>query len=184
MKSHFPNFIVELVIMAVIIVGYGFWYAAVSAKSAVVAGLQDQITAKTETATRIAAARAAIAEIAGDEAVVQGYFVSETGVVAFINGLEAQGQKQGTTVSVLSVSTDTKDTQSTLLFSIAIKGPFDAVMRTVGAIEYMPYDLSVTGLSLVQDDKNSWHADLTIRVGSVKTAATPSGSDALGTSTP
>lgn len=174
MKSHFFNFVAELIIMVVILVGYGFWYSAVTAKSATVAGLQNQITAKTETATRIATARAAIAEIVGDEAIVQGYFVSETGVVAFINGLEAQGQKQGTMVNVLSVSTGTKGTQPALIFSLSIKGSFDAVMRTVGAIEYMPYDLSISGLSLVQDDKNIWHADLDIRVGSVKaTTNTP-----------
>ena len=170
MKSRLFNFSIELIMAGAILVGYGFWYFAVSAKSAAVAGLQDQITAKTETATRIATARAAIAEIKDDEAIVQGYFVPETGVVAFISGLEAQGQKQGAVVSVLSVSTGATGAQPTLLFSLSVKGTFDAVMRTVGAIEYMPYDLSVSGFSLVQDDKNSWHSDLSIRVGSVKTA--------------
>jgi len=170
MKSNIINFSIEFIVAVAIIVGYGFWYAAIAAKSAVVAGLQDQIVAKAETASRIATARVAIAEIAGDEAIVQGYFVPETGVVAFINGLEVQGQKQSTVVRVLSVSTGTTGAQPTLLFSLSVKGSFDSVMRTVGVIEYMPYDLSISGLSLAQDDKNSWHADLNIRVGSAKVA--------------
>ncbi|MCX6787006.1 MAG: hypothetical protein NTY93_00550 [Candidatus Kaiserbacteria bacterium] len=167
MKSHFFNLIIVFISVLAVLIGYGFWYAAVAAKSATVAGLQNQIATETETASRIATARAVITEIAGDEAVVQSYFVPETGVVRFISELEAQGQAQGATTSVLSVSTGT-GTQPTLLFSLSVKGTFDAVLRAVGVIEYMPYNLSVSGLSLTQDDKNSWNANLDLVVGSVK----------------
>jgi hypothetical protein len=42
-------------------------------------------------------------------------------------------------------------------------------MRTIGIIEYAPYDLLLSDLSVGQDDENEWHADLKILVGSVKT---------------
>lgn len=170
MKSHFFHLIVVLITAGIVLAGYGFWYAVITVKSAVVADLQEQIAVKTETANHISSARAAIVEISGDEVVVQSYFIPEAGVVAFINGLEAQGQTLHAAVDVLSVSTGFRGAQPILTFSLAIEGTFDAVMRTVGTIEYMPYDLSVSDLSLMQDDKNSWNAHLNLRVGSVKVA--------------
>ena len=170
MKSHLPHLVFALLVAATALFGYGCWYAVVAAESAAVASVQDQIVAKTETVSRIASARVALAEIAGDEDAVQGYFVPETGVVAFIEGLEAQGRAQGAVVSVLSVSTGSAGTQPTFILALAIKGTFDTVMRTVGSIEYDSYDLSISNMSLAQDDKNSWHAGLNLIVGSVGTA--------------
>ncbi|MFA5744755.1 MAG: hypothetical protein WC887_00880 [Candidatus Paceibacterota bacterium] len=169
MKFRILNLGIQMIVVVGVLFGYGFWYVGVAAKSVAVAELQNQIATKTETASRISIARAVIAGMIEDKAAVQGYFIPETGIVAFINELELQGQNQNTTVNVLSVSSDTLGTQPILLFSLAIKGSFDAVMRTVGTIEYMPYDLSISEFSLTQDEKNSWNANLSVRVGSVKT---------------
>ena len=165
MKS-FSRLFVALAACGITIIGYGFWYAAIEAKSAAVAELKNEVTTKNENAGRIASARASLAELAGSEEIIQGYFVPETGVVAFINNLEARGRKQGAVVSVLSVSTSATEKSPTLVFSLTISGSFDAVMRTVGVIEYAPYDLSVSALSITHDGEKSWRADLTIRVGS------------------
>lgn len=174
MKYHFFHLAAALMVAIATLVGYGFWYATIADESAVVANLQNQIIAKTETMSRIVSARASLTEIADAEAAVQSYFVPETGVVAFIDGLEAQGKTQGTAVNVLSVSAGSAGTQPIFVLSLAIKGTFDAVMRTVGAIEYAPYDLSISELSLIQDDAKNWQADFKLLVGSVK----------IGTSTP
>src|SRR3989338_5502290 len=104
MKSLFIHAVLAYAACILAIIAYGFWYAAVEAKSAAVAHLEDQIAIKTEAARHIAYARASLAEIAGDEASIRDYFVSETGVVAFINNLEEQGRAQGADVSVTSVS--------------------------------------------------------------------------------
>lgn len=170
MRSSLFHLFVSCAISITVLVGYSFWYAAVAKKSAVVADLESQIATKTETADRIASARALLAEVAGAESVVQGYFVPETGVVAFIGGLEARGKTQGATVNVLSVSTSPAGAQPELTFALTISGAFDAVMRTVGSIEYAPYDLSISGFSLMQDEKGNWQADLKLRVGSTKAA--------------
>lgn len=173
MKSPFFHIIVACSVCIVTMIGYGVWYSVIGSKSAAVADLENQITAKTQATSRIASARASLAEVSGDEASMQNYFVPETGVVAFINTLEALGQAQGAAVSVLSVSTSGTNAQPSLTLALTIKGTFDAVMRTVGAIEYAPYDLSFSTLSLGQDTTNSWHADLSFIVGSVPASATP-----------
>ncbi|MDE1919700.1 MAG: hypothetical protein KGH56_03340 [Patescibacteria group bacterium] len=181
MKSSFSDLILASVICAAVFIGYGFWYAAIASKSVEVTGLESQIEAKTEAVSRMASTRAALAEISGDETVVQSYFVPEIGVVAFIDDLQNRGRALEAAVSVLSVSTGGTSAEPALLFSLSVKGTFDAVMRTVGAIEYAPYAISVSGLSVDQDAKNSWHADLKLRVASVS-SGTPAG--ALPTQTP
>ncbi len=166
MKSPLIHFGLMLVAFIVAVTAYGFWYAAVSHKSQAVAALQSQIDAAHENATRITKARAALAEIANDETNVRSYFVPESGVVAFIDTLQARGLKQKASVSVPSVSTGGTEAAPTLVLSLSIQGTFDAVMRTVGSIEYAPYALSVTSLVLALDDKDMWHATLGFSVGS------------------
>jgi len=173
MKSSLAQLVAAIAVCTAVLIGYGFWYATVSAKSAAVAILQNQIDTRTETVKRMVSTRAALAEISGDEAVVQSYFVPETGVVAFIDGLESRGRALGATVTVLSVSTVKSSAQPALELALSIAGTFDAVMRTVGAIEYAPYDITVSMLSATErgDTKSTWHADLKLLVGSVPAGA-------------
>lgn len=185
MKSPLIKFITALFVLIITFIGYGVWYDAISEKSADVAKLESQITTTIETASRIASARTALDKIIGDETLVQSYFVPETGVVAFINDLEARGRSQGAVVSVDSVSAGGTLARPILAFALTITGTFDTIMRTVGIIEYSSFALSISGLSLGQDAKNSWHASLKLQVGSmsVNTKANPSGSSVPKTTT-
>jgi len=166
MKSFFHLTLWSL-IAAATMAGYGYWYARIADKSAIVAELQAQIDSKSEAASRIASARATLSEISKDEAVVQSYFVPETAVVPFINDLEARARMQKAALKVLSVSTSGTPAQPTLTLALALDGSFDAVMRTLGAIEYAPYYLSITKVSLIENGEGVWHADLEMIVGSV-----------------
>ena len=173
MKSPFMHLILSFIAGAIVLAGYGVWYATIAAKSVAVTALQSRIDEKTRTINKIATTRAALAEIVDDEAVVQGYFVPETGVVSFIDGLEARGRAQGTAVSVLSVSSDKTSARPVITFTLAVKGTFDAVMRTVGSIEYAPYDISIAALSIgKKESKSGWHADLKLLVGSSAVSTT------------
>lgn len=171
MKSPLFHVVVVGLACVGLVLGYGIWYASVENKSIAVANLENQISTQTAAEGRIISTRASLAEIAGDEAALQNYFVPETGVVSFIDSLEAQGKTLGAAVSVLSVSVSSARAKQTLMLALTIKGTFDAVMRTVGAIEYAPYDLSLSTLSIEQDAKNAWHADLNLNVGSVSASA-------------
>ncbi len=167
MKSPLTHFLVALIIGGAALVGYGVWYAVVSAKMTEAESIQNQITAATENVNHMSSARGALTEIAGDESKIQGYFVSDTGVGAFITALESLGLSQKATVSVLSVAAGGVPAHPTLLLSLSIKGTFDAIMRTIGAIEYAPYAISIATVSVGQAATNDWHADLDIAVGSV-----------------
>lgn len=166
MKSPATHFVFALIIAILASRLFGIWYATISNMSAAAAQVQNQIAGANENVQRIASARAALTEIAGDEASVRSHFVSEEGVVAFVNDLEARGHAQGVTVSVRSVSKDTVSSGPVLLVALSLEGTFDAVMRTIGAIEYAPYAVSVSALSVEQGAADAWHADLNLTVGS------------------
>jgi hypothetical protein len=166
MKSPVIHLMLAFAVCAVALAGYGVWYTIIANKSTAVTTLQNEIDIKTETINRMAATRATIAEISNDEATVQNYFVPETEVVTFIDYLEARGRAQKATINILSVSAGTMPAQSTLGITLSIAGTFDAVMRTIGAIEYAPYAISISTLSVGQNEKNTWVANLTLTAGS------------------
>jgi hypothetical protein len=167
MKSPLTHLFIALVLVLVLGAGYILWYAEVSKKSSAVAQLESQIVAANDNVGRIASANAALAEISGDEAKVKGYFVSESGVVPLITDLESLGAAQKAVIKVLSVSTAGSAAQSALVLDLSIRGTFDAVMRAMGAVEFAPYDVTLTRFSVQQDvTKDAWHADLTLSVGS------------------
>lgn len=186
MKSPFIKLGITLVICAATLTGYGVWHAAISIKSVAIADLESQITAAIETASHVASVRTTLSKIVGDETIIQSYFVPESSVVSFINSLEARGRSQKATVSVLSVSAGGELAQPTLIFTLTIKGTFDAVMRSLGTIEYVPFILSISDLSLGQDSKNEWHANVRLYVGSIPGNATinPGAPGTLKTITP
>jgi len=184
MNTSLRHLVSVCVIGTAALFGYGTWYATVAAQSTAAAALQNQIAAQAETISRIASARLALDEIADDEATVQSYFVSEGDIVSFIDQLELRGKNQGATVNVLSVSTGTVGTQPVFVLSLAVNGPFDSVLRTIGTIEYAPYDLFISGLSLSQNDKTSWHATLTLTVGLTKNTTSAASTTAPVPQTP
>jgi hypothetical protein len=167
MKTSLAQLIGALVICGVTSIGFSAWYAFVADKSAAVMNLEKQIAIKTQTEGRIISARATLADLVNDEAAVQSYFIPEASIVGFINGLEARGRAQGAFVSVLSVAAAPVGGRPALTLTLSVKGAFDAVLRTVGSIEYSPHSLSVSTLALAQDAPGSWRADLKLIVGSV-----------------
>ena len=173
MRYAFLHLTLWLLLCIAALAGYKYWYTLIADKSTTVADLQNQIDTKAEASDRTSSARTILAEIAGDESVVQSYFVPETSIVSFIGDLEARARAQAATMKVTSVSTGGTAARPTLVLSLTLDGTFDATMRTLGAIEYAPYDISISKLSLAQSGKNIWHADLGLVVGSVPaTAAT------------
>lgn len=176
MKSVFLQCMLALLLFIGSSVAYRLWYAMVSAKSAQAAELQNQIVAKESAVKQSIATRVILNTIATQQSSMQSYFVSESNIVGFISDLESQGQALGSTVTVRSVSTGTKGNNPTLVLALTVDGSFDSVMRTVGAIEYAPYDLTVSALSLSAVGKKSWHADMTIAVGSITGTVSTAGS--------
>lgn len=154
------------------LLGYGWGYNLVAGESATAAGLSQSIATKTETAQRANALEAALAQLESSQSTVEGYFISESNIVSFLGELQTLGTDIGSKVSVVSVGAPSSKSSQTLSVSLTIDGSFDAVMRTIGAIENAPYAISVVSAvvsSRSDVTSTSWSAALTIAVGSVAT---------------
>lgn len=173
MKSHFSHLGAALAVMLIAFALYGAAQSAVVHMSAEVAQLDADIKSQAGTATRIAAARAALGELAESEMRVQTYFVPETEVVAFIDNMQARGAALGAAVEVSSVESVEWNDRPALALTLTIEGAFDAVMRAVGAIEHAPYALSLTALTISRDVEGTWTATVQMRVGSVPAEVAP-----------
>lgn len=173
MKSPLTQLILATLLCGAALVGYGIWYSLIQAKSAHVGALEQQIESNADAVTRVAAARASLAEISSDEASIQSYFISDNDVATFSDALEANYHAPGATVKVLSVSKNGSGSTATLTFMVSVDGTFDTVMRTIGIIEYAPYAASLSNISVALGDKSKggWHADVTLIVSSVPTTA-------------
>jgi hypothetical protein len=166
MRSSATHLIAVMLAWVVALGGYSVWYGVISKKSNEVVDLENKIIQTSDAMGRIASTRVALTEISRDEAQVQGYFVPETGASALIEDLEARGAAQRANVSVLSAAIGGTPAQPTLTLPITVTGTFDAVMRTVGAIEYAPYAISVSGVSVQKNANSAWQASLTLTIWS------------------
>lgn len=171
MKSALSRLGIAGTVCVLSLAGYVLSYGVVVSKSEMAAELDRKIEAINTNTSQAISDRAALEELSKEEVFVQDLFVSEEDVAAFVDGLELQGRNQGTTVTVSSISKGGANAPDTLGLSLTVKGTFDSVMRTVGVIEYAPYNLSVSSLVIARDEEKRWHADIKMTVGSVPSRA-------------
>ncbi len=152
-------------------VAYGFWYAGVRAMSARSEALNIELGERTADSARVIAAKEALQNLAADEATVRQYLIRPGDVVAFLEELEGTGSALGATVEVVSVSAEQGTGRGTIALSTKITGSFDAVLRTLGAIEYGPYDSRITGLTFDTVSPGAWTAAASFTIGTQATQA-------------
>lgn len=169
-------FIIALVLFALSSAGYVFAYQSMSNESAEAIDLQGQIRTKSAETTRAAEARGQLEKIAEDESVVNVHQVAPSDIVSFLTALQNAGAGVGSTVTVNSVAADPASKAAprlTLMLSIA--GSFEAVSRTLGSIEYGPYDTQLTSLTVASApvaSSTAWSANATLSVGMLNASST------------
>jgi hypothetical protein len=149
----------------------GLSYYALSQAQTKAALLSKQVAAKTADAARVAQARAALSTLTSDEAALRAYFVAKEDIVPFLEGLQATGRALGAKVAIISVTDIPKNR---VALSLTAAGSFDAVMRTIGAIEYGPHDGVITQMNLEVSGtgpEKIWTANATYSVGLASTTA-------------
>ncbi|MGE5540868.1 MAG: hypothetical protein ACM3TU_01110 [Bacillota bacterium] len=154
---------------------YGFGYYTLVNWKERAASLATDAATKAENIDRITKAHAALSSLASDEATLDTYSVGKEDVAPFLETLQQSGRSQGAHVDIVSVTdqADKKTGHNRIGITLSIRGSFDAVMRTLGAIEYAPYDGVVTNLTLgtgVEDASSTpagWKATATYSVSAV-----------------
>ncbi|MDB5237093.1 MAG: hypothetical protein JWL88_195 [Parcubacteria group bacterium] len=173
MNKPFSHLILALVLLALSVAAYGVWFVAVDSENAKARSLAGDIQTKSQDATRIAEAKAALAALSTDEASVSAHFVSPNDIVPFLGGVESAGAALGSKVQVVSVgAAPVVSGEGHLALSVQITGSFDSVLRTLGALEYAPYDIVLTNLTL-DTTGGGWAAAASFNVGTGPASSTP-----------
>ncbi len=180
-RSLYIQFISALLFLIATIAAYGIWYSIITAKSAQVATLAQQADSITAAATNVAEEKAQLVQLATQQVALNQYFISTADVVPFLEQLAKTGKYFGAKVSVVSVAATTQPPFGKLQVSLSITGTFDSVLRTIGDIEYGPYDTNITNLSFEKSaDQSSasttnglpqWIANATFAIGAQTQAA-------------
>ncbi len=147
-RASLIQFIGSLVLLIIVITLNFFWYNAVVAESAQATQLAGEIKAKSDDSARAEQAKEELAALGTDQSAVQQYFVSTNDVVPFLEQLQSTGSFLGSNVQIASVSATPGTPYGELSLSLSIAGSFNSVMRTLGSIEYGPYDTAINTLTL------------------------------------
>lgn len=142
----FTHLLVALAILAASIGLYVFAYYQVVNESKRSAELESQIEMTIESAVKAAETADTLVALAEDERVIREYYVSLAAIVPFLERIEGTGRAIGSAVEVVSVS-DKPGSDGRITLTLRILGSFESVLRTLGAIEYGPYDSRITSLT-------------------------------------
>lgn len=169
-RSSLIQLAIALTVLVGVLGAYGFWYSLVGKSSVEAAMLSEEIRTKSQDSARVAAAKVALESLAEDEAAMRAYLVREKDIVPFLGTLEETGASLGAGVEVVSVSAEARGERSQIQLSLKITGSFDAVLRTLGAIEYGPYDSAIQSVTFDTVPAEAaavpvWTAAATFRLG-------------------
>jgi len=138
-----------------------------------VISLTTDIHAQEVALTNAHSARTTLATLASAGSTIHTYLVSDADIVSFLSVLEGIGHTVGATVSTIAVTPQTNVQHPMLTVSVKVVGSFDTVIRAIGAIENMPYYVTINTLTLGNsvsvlkpDSNKDWVASIILSVGS------------------
>jgi hypothetical protein len=165
MKRSVFHLILSILLFLAALAAYAFWYHALAAARGEADTLAAELSAKGASVQNAQAASRALADLGSAQDDVKGYFVAPDGIVSFLEGLQSLGAKLGARVAVVSVSANAAP-RPHLDLALSVTGSFASVMKTVGAIEYSPYDLVLKTVTIdTSSEGGQWTAALTAAVG-------------------
>ena len=139
--------IASIVLLIVVVSAYAFWYSVVTAESTAAGDLAAKIIQQSNATSKIAEAKSEIVQLNSQDATMSQYFVETNDLVPFLEQLQSIGKFLGTKVLVESVSATPGTPYGALTLSVSVIGSFDAVLRTIGSIEYEPFNITISSLS-------------------------------------
>jgi hypothetical protein len=176
MTRPYIHIVVAGLLFVLALGAYTLWYHHVSALSAQAAELSTQKQSLGDANGRASSVRRELEDIAREEDPVYSHLVGKETIVTYLEGLETTGKNLGAGVEVVSVADApaAKGQPAQLQMSLRISGPFDAVMRTLGAIEYQSYATTLSSLILdtPPEADTGWTAAAIFLVGTPPATAT------------
>ena len=172
-RTPLIHLVLALILCIALAGAYAFWFIAVGRADVQSKELVTQIREKEAQRERTAEARAALTELASEEAFVRARFVQKEDIVSFLEELEDAGVPFGAQVAVASVTDGTATSEGRIVVALSIEGSFEAVMHTLGVIEHGPYAIATQNLTLNSTGEGTWTAVGAFAIGTDVTPITP-----------
>lgn len=164
MSRSLAQLLVALGVLAVVAGLYALWYYEVQHEAKKSGELQAQIQTTIDGAVTAAETSDTLASLAADEAAIESYRIKLADIVTFLERIEGTGRSLNSSVEVVSVA-DKPGNDGRMALSVRVIGSFDAVLRTLGAIEYGPYDSKITNLTFdTPPNGGAWTAVVALSV--------------------
>lgn len=168
MNRVLTHLVIALVFLALSIAAYVFAFLAIEKTRDQIAEVSGKTVALVEDQERIKEAQGALAALSQNESRITGYFLNEKEIVSFLEEVESAGEALGADVTVVAVNNERNATPPRVSVALRITGSFDAVMRTIGVIEYQSYDGIITTITMDDQGSGVWGASITYSVGTTK----------------
>ena len=175
MNRPLTQLIVWIVAFIIALGAYAYWYYMLTVATGQVTALAAQVNQRSADETTAGEAVDELKQLSASAGDIQNYFVVPDNIVAFLESQQSLGTSLGAQVSVVSV-TATQNPRPHLDLALTVSGSYAAVMRTVGAIEFSPYDITVNSLNLSTTNTGptqGWSAAMALSVGTVATSTKP-----------
>ena len=161
---------------------YSLAYYWLTKSTAELTVLEQKVNAETVQVERIKRAQEGVSGgLTSDEELVQHYFLNKQELVPFLEHLQNTGKILGSTLQVNTITETKVDSRTRIQLAFTVTGSFDAVMRTLGALEFAPYDGVLTGLNLSTSNAGTasstvhgWSAVGTLSLATPLASSTPS----------
>lgn len=154
--------------VAFAVAAHVFWFMRIESLTVEAEQLSATRAETERAALRIEDAKNALGTLAESEARILDYFVPESDVVPFLEEIGATGDSLGSAVEVVGVSADAGEGgRGHMTLSLRITGGFGSVMRTIGALEFGPFDSKLISVSL-DGGEERWTASAVYSIGTRK----------------
>ncbi len=168
------HFSIALAILVLTTGGYWLWQSQLGVVQNDISSLTTKIVGKEKTLVYARNANKDLASLESTGLTMHNYLISNGNLVAFLAELEGIGKYVDASISTMSVMPKLSTHHPMLRVSVKIIGSFGSVMRSIGAIENMPYYVVVDVITVDHaapltsaSKKTDWTALVTLSVGSL-----------------
>lgn len=152
---------------------YSTLFIVIKNKNNHISVLQNQVDIEVRKDQRLHSIKQLVADLDKDIKQIDTYFISEDGVVDFLENLEALGSVADVSVGVNSVSidesTDTGLPYELLKIDFVARGSWENVMQLISLLETFPLGIVIERMQLEHlSDQSSWQANIRFTVLKLK----------------
>lgn len=142
-------------------------FAKVKAKNERISALHNKIEAEAAEENFLTSVKTLVNDTAVLREKIQDFTVAAEGAVPFIELLESTGREVGVAVSIESVNPvalPNATAVETLRMQVTGVGAWAGVVRFLGLLELLPFEVSVEQVAVSIGEKDAWRLDATVTV--------------------